>query len=325
LESTEHKEGDKMANNNTDSVRNVIILGSGPAGLTAALYTGRANLNPLVLHGNQPGGQLTTTTEIENFPGFKEGVDGNEMIDNMTKQAERFGTDFKFGYVTEVDFTKQPIRLITSDKQEYLTKTLIISTGARPRKLGIPSEEKYWSKGVTSCATCDGYFYKGQDVCVIGGGDSAMEEALFLTRMCTKVYIIHRRDKFRASKIMADRALENPKIEPVWDSYVDEIVGDTKVTGVNVKNVNTGEVRHIPLKGVFLGIGHIPNTEPFVGKLDMDANGYLLTGAHSTTTNVPGVFACGDVQDRRYKQAVTAAGTVELATEATVPAVILLT
>lgn len=297
-----------MENNNAGKVRSVVILGTGPAGLTAALYTGRANLGPLILHGNTPGGQLTTTSEIENFPGFISGVDGNELIDNMTKQAERFGAEFKYGEVTKVELNQQPLRLHT--REEVIeTRTLIIATGARPRKLEIPSETQFWTKGVTSCATCDGFFYKGMDVCVIGGGDSACEEALYLTRMCTKVYLIHRRDKLRASKIMSDRATTHPKIEMVWDSAIDEIVGDSKVTGIKVKNVNTGEIRLIPLKGVFLGIGHIPNTEPFKGHLKTDDNGYLVTEGHSTATNIPGVFACGDCQDHVYRQAITAAGT----------------
>jgi len=293
----------------TNKVHNVVILGTGPAGLTAALYTARAQLSPLVLHGNTPGGQLTTTTEVENFPGFVNGIDGNELIDNITKQAERFGAVFKYGEVKEVDFTSKPFKLHTAD-QIILASSLIVSTGARPRKMGLPSETTYWTKGVTSCATCDGFFFKGQDVCVIGGGDSAMEEAQFLTRMCKKVYLIHRRDKFRASKIMSDRVLKNEKIELVLNSAVEEILGDGKaVKGIRVKNVLDQTTKEIPLNGVFLAIGHIPNTQVFKGKLDMDENEYLVTQPHSTKTNIEGVFACGDCQDHVFRQAITAAGT----------------
>jgi len=284
-------------------------LGTGPAGLTAALYTARAQLKPLVLHGNTPGGQLTTTTEVENFPGFVEGVDGNQLIDSMTKQAERFGATFQYGEVKEVDFNSRPFKIQTFD-QVILAKSLIIATGARPRKMGIESETAYWTKGVTSCATCDGFFYKGQEVIVIGGGDSAMEEASFLTRMCKKVYLIHRRDKFRASRIMTERVLKNEKIEVLYNSVIEEVVGDGKlVTGVRVKNVENGEAKTLPVKGVFLAIGHIPNTDPFKGKLDMDENGYLLTQHHSSKTNIEGVFACGDCQDHVFRQAITAAGS----------------
>eukprot|EP01118_Nematostelium_gracile_P010978 TRINITY_DN3857_c0_g1_i1.p1 TRINITY_DN3857_c0_g1~~TRINITY_DN3857_c0_g1_i1.p1 ORF type:complete len:312 (-),score=113.04 TRINITY_DN3857_c0_g1_i1:53-988(-) len=292
-----------------NEVHDVVIMGTGPAGLTAALYTARAQLKPLVLHGGTPGGQLTTTTEIENFPGFINGIDGNELIDNMTKQAERFGAKFQYGEVKEVDFSSKPIKLQLYDST-ILCRALIISTGARPRKLGLPSETAYWSKGVTSCATCDGFFYKGQDVVVIGGGDSAMEEATFLTRMCKKVYLVHRKDKFRASKIMSDRVLKNEKIEVVWNSVIEEVLGDGKnVNGVRVKNIENNETKEIPLKGVFLAIGHIPNTDPFKGKLDTDENDYLVTKPHSTATNVEGVFACGDCQDHVFRQAITAAGT----------------
>jgi thioredoxin reductase (NADPH) len=293
----------------SNEVLDVVIMGTGPAGLTAALYTARAQLKPLVLHGGTPGGQLTTTTEIENFPGFINGIDGNELIDNMTKQAERFGAKFQYGEVKEVDFSSKPYKLHLYDST-ILCRSLIISTGARPRKMGLESESTYWSKGVTSCATCDGFFYKGQDVVVIGGGDSAMEEATFLTRMCKKVYLVHRKDKFRASKIMSDRVLKNEKIEIVWNSVIDEVLGDGKaVTGVRIKNVENGETKEIALKGVFLAIGHIPNTDPFKGKLDMDENDYLVTKPHSSATNIDGVFACGDCQDHVFRQAITAAGT----------------
>jgi len=293
-------------------VHKVVILGSGPAGLTAALYTARAQLQPIVLHGNQPGGQLTTTTEIENYPGFIKGIDGNELLDSMQKQAERFGAVFRFGTVDRVDFSGGKIlKLHTSnDNKEILTNTVIIATGARPRLLGLPSETQYWAKGVTSCATCDGFFFKGQDVVVIGGGDSAAEESLFLTRMCKKVYLVHRRDALRASVVMANRVKENKLIEPIWDSVIEEIVGDGKaVTGIKVKNVKTGELKEIPLKGVFIAIGHIPNTDIFAGILDRDENGYLKVEPHSAKSKIHGVFIAGDCADHTYRQAVTAAGT----------------
>jgi len=239
----------------------------------------------------------------------RKGVDGNELLDAMTKQAERFGAQFDYGEVTEVDLVSRPIKIKTSDKL-ILCKSLIVATGARPRKLGLPSENSYWAKGVTSCATCDGYFFKNQDVCVVGGGDSAMEEAMFLTRMCSKVYLIHRRDRFRASKIMAERTVQNPKIQVVYNSFVEEVLGDGKnVNGVRVKDAVTNKETVLPVKGLFLAIGHIPNTDPFKGKLQMDENGYLITNAHSTTTNVEGVFVCGDCQDHVFRQAITAAGT----------------
>jgi len=228
----------------------------------------------------------------------------------MQKQSERFGATYQYGEVTEVDFSSSPLKLITSDGETHLTRSLIISTGARPRKLGLPSEEVYWAKGVTSCATCDGFFYKGMDVCVVGGGDSAMEEAAFLTRMCTKVYLIHRRDVFRASKVMSDRVKQNPKIELVLNSAIEEILGDNKgVTGIRVKNFKDNTVQQIDLKGVFVAIGHIPNTDFVKGKLNMDDQGYLLTKEKSTYSNVPGVFVCGDCQDHTYRQAITAAGS----------------
>jgi len=288
---------------------NVIILGTGPAGLTAALYTARANLSPLILHGNQPGGQLTTTTEIENFPGFIKGIDGNELIDNMTKQSERFGATFEYGVIQEINTSKRPFELKSSTKT-YYARSVIVSTGAKPKKLGLPSEDVYWSKGVTSCATCDGYFYKGQEVCVIGGGDSAMEEATFLTRMCKKVYLIHRRDKFRSSAVMTDRALKNEKIQVIYNSAVEEVVGDEKgVTGVKLIDTVKGTKSKLDIKGVFLAIGHIPNTEILKGKVTLDDQGYATTEAKSTKTNIEGLFACGDCQDSVYRQAITAAGT----------------
>jgi len=293
----------------TETIYNVVILGSGPAGLTAALYTARAQLQPLVLYGNQPGGQLTTTTEIENYPGFIKGIDGNLLIDNMTEEAKRFGAEFQYGQANEIDLKSRPFKIKTSDKV-ILCKTLIIATGARPRLLDLPSETQYWSKGVTSCATCDGPFFKNQDVCVIGGGDSAMEEANFLTRMCKKVYLLHRREKFRASKIMADRTLQNPKVQILYNTGVEEVLGDGKlVNGVRIKNFATNQVSDLAVKAMFLAIGHLPNTDPFKGLLDMDENGYLITKGHSTETNIEGVFACGDCQDHVYRQAITASGT----------------
>jgi len=298
-----------MGNNSDEKIWKVVILGTGPAGLTAALYSARANLHPLILHGNQPGGQLTTTTEIENFPGFIHGIDGNELIDNMTKQAERFGAVFKYGVVTEIDTSQKPFIIKTVD-EVFLARSIIISTGARPRKLGLPSEDVYWSKGVTSCATCDGFFYKGMDVCVIGGGDSAMEEANFLTRMCKKVYLIHRRDKFRASHVMVERALNNKKIEVIYDTTIDEVLGDGNgVNGVRLLNLKTNEMRELPLKGVFLAIGHIPNTDLVKDKVNLDDVGYIVTEPKSTRTNIEGLFACGDCQDSFFRQAITAAGT----------------
>jgi len=297
----------------TTKKHEVVILGSGPSGLTAALYAARANLKPLVLNGDTPGGQLTTTTEVENFPGFIEGIDGNQLIDNITAQAKRFGAEFDHGFVSKIE-PGRPFKLHTST-QVLEADTVIVATGARPRKLGIPSEDTWWAKGVTSCATCDGFFYKGKEVAVIGGGDSAMEEANFLTRFCTKVYLIHRRDKLRASKIMADRALKNPKIEVVYNAITEEIIGDEarqgglKVTGIKLKDAVSGESKVLPVEGVFLAIGHIPNTDFLKGLVDLDQDGYAITKPHSTSTNVPGLFVAGDAQDRTFRQAITAAGS----------------
>lgn len=258
---------------------------------------------------------MTTTTEVENYPGFIEGIDGNALIDNMTKQAERFGATFQYATVEKV-VPGNPIRLHLDGESEPLeTSALIVATGARPRKLGIPSEDKWWAKGVTSCATCDGFFYKGKEVCVIGGGDSAMEEANFLTRFCPKVHIIHRRDTFRASKIMADRVLKNPKIHVIWNAAVEEILGDEsrpgglKVTGVRLKDIPTSTVSTLPIEGVFLAIGHIPNTDFLKGVVDLDGEGYAVTKPNSTKTNVDGIFVSGDAQDRVFRQAITAAGS----------------
>ncbi len=287
----------------------VVILGSGPAGLTAAIYTARANLEPLLVEGREPGGQLTLTTDVENYPGYPEGIMGPEMMSQFRKQAERFGTRFKVGDVVEVDLSKKPLKLKLSNQDDILADALIISTGASAKWLGLESEKKLMGKGVSACATCDGFFFKDVDVAVIGGGDTAMEESLFLTKFAKKVYVIHRRDQLRASKIMQDKAKKNPKIEFIWNSVVEEILGEDAVTGVRLKDTETGETRELPLQGVFLGIGHKPNTDLFKGQLDMDEVGYLKVQPGSTRTRVPGVFAAGDVADHVYRQAVTAAGT----------------
>jgi thioredoxin reductase (NADPH) len=293
----------------SSSVENVVIVGTGCAGLTAAIYTGRASLNPLVLEGPQPGGQLTTTSEVENFPGFPHGVDGYQLMDNLRQQATRFGTRFEQTLVTSVDFTSRPYKLHTAERV-VLAKTVIIATGASPRMTGIPGEkELYGGKGVTTCATCDGAFYKKMDVAVIGGGDSAAEEALFLTRFASKVYLVHRRDSLRASKIMQERAFDNPKIELLWNHTVVDLLGTERLEGAVLRDVNTGEDTTLPVTGVFVAIGHRPNTDLFKGVLDMDDAGYLVTRPGSTWTNIEGVFACGDVQDHTYRQAITAAGS----------------
>ena len=288
-------------------MENVIIIGSGPAGLTAALYNARANLSPLVLEGLQPGGQLTTTTEVENFPGFPDGMGGMELVMKMREQAERFGTRFDFADVTGCDFSGAVLKLKLSDGRELESKSIIIASGASARYLGIDSEQRLIGRGVSGCATCDGAFYRDQKVAVVGGGDTAMEDALFLTRLCEKVTVIHRRDEFRASRIMAERVVEHPKIEVLWDSVVEDVLGEKDVTGLRVKNVKSGELLDIDVTGVFIAIGHTPNATPFKGALDMDEMGYLLTD--NTRTKVEGVFAAGDVQDHVYRQAVTAAGT----------------
>ncbi len=289
-------------------MRNVLIIGSGPAGLTAALYTARADLSPLLIEGWQAGGQLTTTTEVENYPGFAKGIMGPELMKEMRAQAERFGTGFKTGDVTAVDLATRPFKVIVDDEKTLEAKTLIIATGASPITLGLPNEKRLWGHGVSSCATCDGFFFKGKELVVVGGGDSAMEEATFLTKFATKVSIIHRRDKLRASKIMQDRALKNEKITFVWNSIVEDVLGQDIVTGVRVKNVVTDKVWDLPCAGLFLAIGHRPNTTLFTGQLRMNETGYLLT-SQGTATSIPGVFAAGDVQDAHYRQAVTAAGT----------------
>lgn len=293
------------------SIENVVIIGTGCAGLTAAIYTGRANLSPLVLEGTLPGGQLTTTSEVENFPGFPHGIDGFQLMDNLRQQATKFGTRFEQAAVISVDFDSSPRKLICSDRV-ILAKSVIIATGASPRMTGIPGEkELYGGKGVTTCATCDGAFYRKMDVAVIGGGDSAAEEALFLTRFASKVYLVHRRDTLRASKIMADRALAHPKIEAVWDSVPVEVEGVQQgaVTGLKVRNVKTAEDRVLPVKGVFVAIGHIPNTKPFTPALKTDDEGYFVPESGSQVkTQIPGVYVAGDCADHIYRQAITAAG-----------------
>ena len=290
-------------------MENVIILGTGAAGLTAAIYTARAGLNPLVVEGLQPGGQLTTTTEVENFPGYPEGIDGTELMNKMRAQAERFGTRFQFNLVTGSDLSGQPLKVTLDDGQVLETRTLIVATGASAKYVGLPNEQKLVGRGVTSCATCDGAFYKNVPVAVVGGGDTAMEEATFLTRFASKVYLIHRRHEFRASKIMTERALKNPKIEVIWDTVVQDVldVAKNEVTGLKLKNVKTNAITDLDVKALFVAIGHKPNTEAFQGQLDMDDKGYLKT--NSTRTNRAGVFAAGDVQDPSYRQAITAAGS----------------
>ena len=290
-------------------MEDVIILGTGAAGLTAAIYTARAGLKPLVVEGLQPGGQLTTTTEVENFPGFPEGVDGTELMNRMRAQAEKFGTRFQFNLVTGSDLSGSPLKITLDDGATLETRALIVATGASAKYVGLANEQKLIGRGVTSCATCDGAFYKNVPVAVVGGGDSAMEEAVFLTRFASKVYLIHRRAEFRASKIMAERALNHPKIEVVWNTVVTDVldVAKNEVTGLQLKNVKTGVASELPVKALFVAIGHQPNTEAFKGQLDMDDKGYLKT--QSTRTNRSGVFAAGDVQDPHYRQAISAAGS----------------
>lgn len=300
-----------MSNTNGNNVRDTIIVGSGPAGLTAAIYTARGNLAPLVIEGYQAGGQLMLTTDVENYPGFKDGIMGPELMMEFRSQAERFGAEFITKDATKVDLTSDP-KKVWVDDDLYLAKSVIISTGASANLLGLENESRLMGRGVSTCATCDGFFFKDKTICVVGGGDSAMEEATFLTRFASKVYIIHRRQGFRASQIMLERAQNNPKIEFILDTVVTDVLGDDAVTGVKIKNVNTNEESELKVDGMFVAIGHTPNTKLFEGQLNMDDTGYILTStdkANMSATNVPGVFACGDVQDSHYRQAVTAAGS----------------
>ncbi len=293
--------------------RSVVILGGGPAGLTAALYAARANLEPLVLQGAEPGGQLITTTDVENYPGFTEGILGPELMQRFTDQAARFGAELRYGSVTSVDLNQHPFRLFVDDETVVLADAVIIATGASAKYLGLPNEQRLIGHGVSACATCDGAFFREQEVAVVGGGDAAMEEALFLTRFATRVYVIHRRDTLRASQIMQERALAHPKITLLWNTVVDEILGEGVVEGVRLRQVQTDVASTLDVSGLFVAIGHRPNTAVFDGWLDLDASGYIQTHPGSTHTNVEGVFAAGDVQDHIYRQAVTAAGSGAMA------------
>ena len=293
----------------TDTIRDTVILGSGCAGLTAAIYAARSNLKPLVIEGHEPGGQLAITTLVENFPGFPEGIQGPELIDNMRKQASRFGAEFQLGHLVTADLSKRPFQL-NLGKEKIQARTLIIASGASARWLGLPSEQALIGHGVSSCATCDGFFFNGQEIAVVGGGDSAMEEALFLTRFASKVTLLHRREQFRASPIMLDRTIAHPKIEIRTNVVIEEVLGvdEKEVKGVRLRDTVTGEESTLPIAGLFLGIGHEPNAKMFAGQIDLDEDGYILTKDY-VFTRVPGVYACGDVQDRRYRQAITAAGS----------------
>jgi thioredoxin reductase (NADPH) len=293
----------------SETIRDTVIIGSGCAGLTAAIYTARANLKPLVLEGHEPGGQLSITTLVENFPGWPEGIQGPQLIENMKLQASRFGAEFRMGHLASADLSKRPFALKIGNDTIH-ARTLIIASGASARWLGIPSEQALIGHGVSSCATCDGFFFSGKDIAVVGGGDSAMEEALFLTRFATKVTLLHRRDQFRASRIMLDRAIAHPKIEFRANTVIDEVLGveQKEVSGLKIRDTVTGAASTLNISGLFLGIGHIPNAKMFEGQIDLDEDGYVKT-TDNVFTRVPGVYSCGDVQDRRYRQAITAAGS----------------
>jgi len=287
-----------------------LIIGSGPAGYTAAIYASRAGLQPIVYQGLQPGGQLTTTTEVENFPGYPEGITGPEMMEQLKSQAARFGADIRFGIVTEVDFSERPFKIFADDGKKIMAETVIIATGASAKWLGLESEKKYNGQGVSACATCDGFFYRGKDVAIVGGGDTAAEEATYLAKLCNKVYMIVRRDQLRASVAMQKKVMQTPNIEILWNHVTKEILGDfSGVNGVLLQNVKTGEEKKLDIHGFFVAIGHEPNTEIFKGKIEMDEMGYIKTIPGSTNTNIEGVFAAGDVQDHYYRQAITAAGS----------------
>lgn len=287
-----------------------LIIGSGPAGYTAAIYAARADLKPVVYQGLQPGGQLTSTTEVDNFPGYPDGVQGPDMMIDLQKQAERFGTDMRWGIISEVDFSNRPFLVTDDNGKKMLAETVVIATGATAKWMGIESEAKYNGHGVSACATCDGFFFRGQDMAVVGGGDTACEEASYLAKLGRKIYMIVRRDELRASKAMQTRVMNTPNIEILWNSKTKEIIGDGKtVNGALIENVKTGEVQQIDVQGFFIAIGHTPNTDLFKSQIDLDENGYIKTIPGSTRTNVPGVFAAGDVQDHIFRQAITAAGT----------------
>ncbi len=286
-----------------------LIIGSGPAGYTAAIYAARAELKPVIIQGLQPGGQLTISTEVENFPGYPEGVQGPAMMEDLKKQAERFGADIRWGIATKVDLSRRPVKVIVDDEKEIIADTLIIATGASARWLGLESEQRLNGFGVSACATCDGFFYKGKDVAVIGGGDTACEEAVFLSKLCNKVYMVHRRDELRASKAMQKLVFKAKNIDLIWNHIPKEITGDKTVDGVILENVKTKEEKVLDIQGFFVAIGHTPNSAIFKGQLEMEDTGYILTKPDSTKTSVPGVFAAGDVQDKSFRQAVTAAGT----------------
>lgn len=286
-----------------------MIIGSGPAGYTAAIYAARAGLQPVLYTGGQPGGQLTITGEVENFPGYPAGIGGPEMMTELQQQAERFGTQVRYGMITSVDFSARPFTAMADEKITIKAESIIVATGASARYLGLPSEQKLMNKGVSACAVCDGFFFRGMDVAVVGAGDSAAEEATYLTKLCPKVYLIVRREEMRASRIMQERVKNNPKIEILWNTETEEVLGEEEVSGIRVRNNKTGEKREIALKGFFVAIGHQPNTDIFKGKLDLDETGYIKVVPGSTRTSVPGVFAVGDAADKVYRQAVTAAGT----------------